>query len=81
MDIFLLKSMVIAVGQRFDVLRMRLHVVIDLLGRSDARQQQHVIVGEVLEIIRSILITLITRKYPLQLAIVERREVELLIGV
>ena len=56
--------MVIAVCQRFDVLRMGLYIVVNLLGRCDARQQQYVIIAQILQvlrnnlIIRSILITL-----------------------
>ena len=79
-DILLLKGMVIAVGQRLDLLRMWFHVIIDLLGRCDTCQQQHVIVFEVFETTHGDR-SLGSLSHSLQPVIVERREEELLIGI
>jgi len=80
-DILPLESVVITVSQRVDTFCMRLDIVIDLLGRGDTCQQQHVVVGEILETTRSCLISRSCREDSLQLTIVECREVKLLIGI
>ena len=56
-DILPLESVVITVSQRVDTFCMRLDIVIDLLGRGDTCQQQHVVVGEILETTRSSVIS------------------------